>query len=98
MITYKFSVLVEEIPTHPELPIGTPVIPVTHEIVPGGYELRVWRRLDNKMPAKVPVEYNEHFRTFTVEGETPEDADRLMWEKCEEIKRDARGRCGCQKS
>lgn len=90
MITYKFDVLTKAIPTMPNLLVGTAVIPVTHEIIPGGYEVRVWRRLDDRMPVKTPKKYLGHFESFTVTGNDMDEVVRKIDETCDEVKNRAR--------
>lgn len=93
MITYKFDVLVKEIPTVPELKVGTAVIPVTHETLPGGYEVRVWRKLDDGTDVSTRKKYLSHFESFTVEGEDMGEVIRLIGETCDSVRSRARRHC-----
>lgn len=93
MIRYKFDVLVKEIPTLPNLLVGTAVIPVTHETIPGGYEVRVWRRLDDGMHVKTLKKYVGHFKSFIVEGEDMDEIASKIDEMCDEVRSSARRDC-----
>lgn len=67
-ITYRFLVATEPIPGLPGLERGDMVIRTAVEILDGGYEYDVWRKLDDGMVAKTRIGNRAKLAERTVEG------------------------------
>ena len=85
MIEYKFMVCMEDVDGIPGLTLGNAVIPVANECLPGGYEYRVWHRLDTGTTAKTRIEHLGSMRSFTVEGEDMDEVRAKVAEICAKV-------------
>lgn len=85
MIQYKYLVCMEDVDGLPGLEVGDAVIPVASEVLPGGYEYRVWHSLASGAIAKTRIEHMDHFREFVAEGEDMDEVMAEIAETCQKI-------------
>ena len=87
MIEYKVAILIEDVPSEPDIRVGDAFLPSGMEIQPGGYEYEVWSRLSDRGVFKTRIEHHDKFEWHTVTGDTELD----IRERVHELERSHRG-------